>query len=85
MNSVSFSWMIEKSNLTKQVSSLNSENKYYDNSEKLKFVFTSFLMRKMFTSFEVSSFLACLFSIDNMVMEVAQPFFERTWCFVDDF
>ena len=42
-------------------------------------------MRKMFTSFEVSSFLARSFSIDNIVMEVAQPFFERTWCFVDDF
>ena len=42
-------------------------------------------MRKMFTSFEVSSFLARSFSIDNIVMEVAQQFFERTWCFVDDF
>ena len=67
--------MIEKNNVvTKQVSSLKSQI-YDNNSEILKFVFTSLLMRKMFTLFEVSSFPARLFPIDNIVMEVAQPFF----------
>ena len=75
--------MIEKKQCSNKTSAKSEVWKeIYDNSEKLKFVFTSFLMRKIFTSFEVSSFLARSFSIDNIVVEVAQPFIEQAWCFV---